>query len=234
MNSDQRYLTISSHVDHESTEREEELVLTAKAGSHAAFGELQKMYSDRLYKRILSITRNREDAEDALQDTFLRAFRALPSFEGRAKFLSWLTRIAINSALGIIRKHRTRPEMSLAQQVIFEDDYLFLDVRDDALNPEELCRQKQRSRAIWQAIQRLDSKLRIPLHIWMSQENSINEIAGALGISSASVKSRLHRARKRLIQSPALRNHKTDFIRTGRGALNLGLRNRGQPYPNGE
>ena len=234
MNSSQRSLTISPWVNHEATEREEELVLTAKAGSHTAFGELQKIYSHRLYSRILSITRNREDAEDALQETFLRAYRALPAFEGRSKFLSWLTRIAINSALMVIRKHRSRREMSFEQQLGVEDDSLFLDVRNDAPDPEELCDQKQRSRAILHAIDRLDPNLRIPLYIWISQEHSIKEIAQTLGISLASAKSRLHRARKRLIQSPALRSHRMEAIRTDRGASNSSRQNRVQASLNSE
>jgi len=211
MNSDQRCLTISPRMNHEATTREAELVLAAKAGSHAAFAELRQMYSDRLYKRVYSITRNCEDAEDVLQDTFLRAYRALPSFEGKSKFSSWLTRIAINSALAILRRHRSRPEISFEQQPRQGDDFVSLDVPYDALNPEELCDQRQRSRKILYAIERLDPKLRLPLHIRISQEHSINEIAQALGISLASAKSRLYRARKRLMQSPALRNRKMEM-----------------------
>ena len=213
MSSDQRYLMISPRVNHQTTAREEGLVLTAKAGSHAAFGELQQTYSHRLFTRILSITRNREDAEDALQDTFLRAYRSLPSFEGRSKFSSWLTRIAINSALAVLRKHRSRPEISLEQQPSLEDDAVFVDVANGGLNPEELYDQKQRSRAIQRAIQRLSPNLRVPLHTLISQEHSIKEIAKTLGISSASVKSRLHRARKGLRQSPILRNHRMEANR---------------------
>lgn len=206
MNSTQHYSPILQCVSQEAIARDEELLLAATAGSDAAFAELQNIYAHRLYKRILSITRNREDAEDALQDTFFRAYRALPSFQGRAKFSSWLTRIAINSALMVIRKRRARPEMSFEQQPGIEDDTPFFDVRDEALNPEELCDQKERSRAILHAIQRLNPKMRTPLHIWISQGRSIKEIAQDLGISSASVKSRLLRARKRLTQSPALCN----------------------------
>ncbi len=69
--------------------RDMELVAAARAGSSAAFEELQSLYSHRLYKRIVSLTRNHGDAEDALQDTFLRAYVALNSFEGRSQFVSW-------------------------------------------------------------------------------------------------------------------------------------------------
>jgi RNA polymerase sigma-70 factor (ECF subfamily) len=213
MNSDYCVLTISPEISYEATSRETELVKAATAGSHAAFEELRSMYSVRLYKRVFSITRNCEDAEDALQDAFLLAYRALPSFEGRSRFSSWLTRIAINSALGILRRHRSRPEISLEQPPSLEEDSISVDARTGGLNPEELCDQRQRSYEILRAIERLDPKLRVPLRIRMSQEYSIKEIALNLGISSACVKSRLHRARKRLSQSPALRNHRTEANR---------------------
>ena len=93
--------------------RDLELVAAARIGSSAAFQELQSRYSRRLYRRIQSITRNHEDAEDALQETFLRAYLALDSFEGRSQFASWLTRIAINSALMVLRVRRRRAEVSL-------------------------------------------------------------------------------------------------------------------------
>jgi RNA polymerase sigma-70 factor, ECF subfamily len=212
MNASKCYLPISPLLSHEATAREEELVLAAKAGSDAAFGELQKKYSYRLYKHVLSITHNREDPEDVLQDTFLLAYRALHSFEGRSKLSTWLTRIAINSALAMLRKRRSRPETSY-EQLDLEDSSPFVDVRDHALNLEELCEQKQRSREILHAILELEPNLRIPLYIQISQEHSINEIAQTLGISSASAKSRLFRARKQLIQSSALRNHRIEGCR---------------------
>jgi RNA polymerase sigma-70 factor (ECF subfamily) len=207
MNPAERRSTISPRMNEESTARDEELLLAARAGSHAAFGELQKSYSNRLYCRILLITRNREDAEDALQETFFRAYLALPSFEGRARFSTWLTKIAINSALMTIRKRRARPETSFEQQTRFGDDRAWFDVPDSALNPEQLCDQRQRSLAVHCAIQGLDPKLRTPIGIWISQEHSMKDLAQHLGVSLASVKSRLHRARKQLVRSPSLRNH---------------------------
>src|ERR1700733_10328562 len=96
----------------DAASRDLELVAAARAGSNAAFEEIQSHYSRRLYRRIQSITKNHEDSEDALQDTFLRAYLALDSFEGRSQFASWLTRIAINSALMVLRRRRTRAEVS--------------------------------------------------------------------------------------------------------------------------
>lgn len=208
MHSPRQESIASSRADHQVTGHESELILAAQTGSHAAFEELQQTYSNRIYRSILSITRNCEDAEDALQDTFFRAYRALPSFEGRAKISSWLTRIAINSALMTVRKRHAPPGMSIEQNANCGDDSSRIDVPDSALNPEQLCYQNQRSQAISLAIRRLDPKLRTPIHMWLSDEPSMKELAQQLGVSIASAKARLHRARKRLIRSPELRNHK--------------------------
>jgi len=204
MNSAERCLAISSDTNYEAAARDEDLLLAARSGSHAAFAELQKIYSPCVFKRILSITRNREDAEDALQDAFLNAYLALPSFEGRSRFSSWLTRIGINSALMILRRRRCRPETSFEQYQDSEGDSAYLDVRDRAFDPEQLYDQQQRCDAIRCALQRLDPKLRVVMGIRLSEEHSMQRIAQHLGVSVASVKARLHRARKRLLRSPML------------------------------
>ena len=173
INPEGQYLGTSPNIDCDAVAREEDLLLAARSGSHAAFGELQKIHSHRLYKRIYSITRNQEDAEDALQDTFLSAFVALPSFQGRSKFSTWLTRIGINSALTILRRRRRRPETPFEQDPGFESDGAQVDVRDEALNPQQLYDQQQRCHAIHCAIQRLDPRLRSAIGIWMSEDHSI-------------------------------------------------------------
>ena len=93
--------------------REVGIMTAPGTGSTMALDELQKEYSSRLFKTILRITKNWEDAEDALQDTFLRAYLALHGFGGRSSVYSWLTRIAINSALMVLRRSRSRPEAFL-------------------------------------------------------------------------------------------------------------------------
>jgi RNA polymerase sigma-70 factor (ECF subfamily) len=181
-----------------------ELVAAARAGSSSAFEELQSLYSRRLYKRIFSVTRNREDAEDALQDTFLRAYVALNSFEGRSQFASWLTRIAINSALMTLRKRRSRAEVSFDLPSESEEHSQTFDVCDTALNPEQICEQRQRCYCALRAVNKLHPRLRTPLSIWMNQECSMKEVARALDLPLATVKARLHRARKRLNRDAGL------------------------------
>jgi RNA polymerase sigma-70 factor, ECF subfamily len=198
MYSEIRYSYSVNAIKDDVAERDMALVAAARGGSSAAFEELQRLYSHRLYKRILSMTRNREDAEDALQDTFLRAYVALNSFEGRSQFVSWLTRIAITSALMTLRKRRTRSEVSFDIPSESDEPSQTFDVRDTALNPEQIYEQRQRCYRALQAVHKLHPKLRTALSIWMKQECSMKELAHTLDLPLATVKARLHRARKRL------------------------------------
>jgi RNA polymerase sigma-70 factor (ECF subfamily) len=184
--------------------REAELVIAAQGGSTNAFEELQKLHRFRLYRAILSITKNREDAEDALQDTFLRAFLALGKFEGRSKFGSWLTRIAINSALMNIRKRRLRPEVFIEQSSESDDDALSFDLRDSGLNPEQMYDQHERCLGVLRAMERLNPKFQAPIRIRTLEECSIQEVAHTLDVSLATAKTRIYRARRRLRRSLAL------------------------------
>src|SRR5579863_4219920 len=153
--------------DHDAPSGDLELVAAAKGGSKAAFEELQSRYSRRLYRRIQFITRNHEDAEDALQETFLHAYLALNSFEGRSQFASWLTRIAINSALMVLRRRRSRPEISFELSTESDESVVTIDVLDSALNPEQLYELRQKSACALRAIGRLDLNLRAPMATWM-------------------------------------------------------------------
>ena len=201
MESAERTLGILPLVNWDAAAHDEKLMHAAKAGSETAFAELQRTYGQRLYKRILSITRNHEDAEDALQDTFMHAYLGMQSFEGRSTLSTWLTRIAINSALMSIRKRRSRPEVPFEGLSVPENESTLFDIRDNGLNPEQRCDQNQRCEIIQRAIHTLDPKLRTPISMRMSKEKSLKEIALELDVSVASAKSRLHRARKRLARS---------------------------------
>ena len=179
-------------------ERDAQLVSEAKAGSRDAFAELQNLYARRLYNTVLRITKNHEDAEDALQDTFLRAYLALDSFEGRSQFASWLTRIAINSALMVLRRRRTRAELSFEPLLESGEPVPTIDLRETSLNPEQLYDLRQRSHCALRAIGNLNNNLRTPMTTWIERDCSMKEVAQTLDLSLAAVKSRLHRARKQL------------------------------------
>jgi len=162
------------------------------------FEDLHATYSRRLYRTILAITKNPEDAEDALQDTFMRAYLARDAFEGRSSIYSWLTRIAINSALMVLRKRRVRSECLFDPQPDDQYDLIAFEVRDSAPNPEELCVLHQRQLKTLHALRGLRPHLREPIRMQVTRGWSIREIGRSLNISEAAVKSRIYRARQQL------------------------------------
>ena len=174
------------------------IVSAPHADGQVAFGELHAIYSKRLYRTIVAITKNPDDAEDVLQDTFLRAYLARESFEGRSSIYSWLTRIAINSALMVLRKRRVRPEVLFDPQPDDRGESVTFEVRDSAPDPEELCVLHQHQLKTLRALRRLRPHLREPIRMQVTHGWSIREISQALNISEAAVKSRLSRARQQL------------------------------------
>jgi len=178
--------------------RDTELISAALTGSSDAFAELQRLYSPQLYNTIFRITRNREDTEDVLQETLLRAYVALENFEGRSSVYSWLTRIAINTALMLLRKRRNHHETTFDVTGEPENGVARLDPEDPRLNPEQICDQKQRCSNLQRQIERLQTNLREPLQTRMTHGSSLEEIAKDLEITEAAVKARLYRARAKL------------------------------------
>jgi RNA polymerase sigma-70 factor, ECF subfamily len=178
--------------------RSKQLVAAARSGSAAAFAELREIYAQRVFRKLVIITQNREDAEDALQDTFLRAYMAFHTFEGRASFYTWVTRIAINSALMILRRRRIRSEVSFDRAKETEEEIPDFEFKDTGPSPEHICLQRQRYARTLGSIGKLQPRLRQVIEMQMKDSCSAREIAQALQISEAAVKSRLRRARMRL------------------------------------
>lgn len=174
------------------------IVAAPHANGQAGFDELHAIYSKRLYRTIVAITKNPDDAEDVLQETFLRAYLARDTFEGRSSIYSWLTRIAINSALMLLRKRRVRPEFSFDSQPDDRGESTSFEVRDCGPDPEELCAQHQHQLKTLRELRRLRPQLREPIWMQVTHGWSIKEIGRALSISDAAVKARLHRARRQL------------------------------------
>ena len=174
------------------------LVSMAKLGDSDAFVELSKLHSNRLLRTIYQITRNWQDAEDALQDATLRAFSHLKDFEGKSTFSTWLTRIAINSALMMLRKKR------VCQEIPFEgidgsgENYEPREPRSPAEDPETRLARKEREELLNDAILRLPQVLREVVELRQARGYSTREIAQALRITVPAVKSRLTRARSAL------------------------------------
>lgn len=185
--------------------RDMEIVAAARAGCPRAFSELYALYHRRIYKTIFSITRHQEDAEDVLQDTFLRVYLSLHTFEGRSSFYSWLTQVAINSALMCLRKRRSCPETLLDLQHDNLTETIFVQIRDPGPTPEQVCDLRQRGVGVLRALRNLKPGLREPIEMQITGDRTMREISRALNISIASVKARLHRARLRLYAVHALK-----------------------------
>lgn len=193
---------------------DDDVVSAAQSGSPEVFEKLHALYSRRLYKTILAITKNRPDAEDALQDTFLRAYLAIQKFEGRSNIYSWLTRIAINCALTILRKQRARAEVLFDLQPDPQCESLSFEVKDTAPNPEEAYDVDQRQLKTLRAIRSLDPHLRAPIRMQLIHGCSLREISRALDLSESAVKTRLYRARRRLSASHHLSGSERPLTRS--------------------
>jgi RNA polymerase sigma-70 factor (ECF subfamily) len=176
---------------------EASLVAAAKGGSLDAFQELVSRYEAKIYRLAWNITRNKEDAEDAMQDAFLKAFQHLDGFEGGSRFYTWLVRIAVNEALMKLRKRRPN-QVSLDEPVQSDDDLMPRDLQDWGPSPEQRYARTELNQILTDAIEELDSPYRMAFVLRDVSELSTEETAEALGISVPAVKSRLLRARLKL------------------------------------
>jgi RNA polymerase sigma factor (sigma-70 family) len=176
---------------------EHELVRLAKGGDGLAYTELCRRYARRVFLIVFRITKNREDAEDVLQEALMKALIHLEGFDGRSAFSTWLTRIAINSALMLRRKRRNDFEFSIDHDNQ-ADSNSAIQIADRTPSAEEHLRITQLDRQVHRAIQRLPSLLRVPLELQIAEDLPIRELAIRLGISVAATKSRLLRARRRV------------------------------------
>jgi RNA polymerase sigma-70 factor (ECF subfamily) len=170
----------------------------ARNGCSSAFSELFHLYRPRVWGIIRSIVRNREDAEDALQDTFLRAYQALKGFRGDSSFYSWLVRIAINSSFMVLRKKRRHDEIEISQRTGEDNRIYSYDFVDWRPNPEQRYSQEQGYVRALRSVRRLPKQLGSVLELRVIEEQSIGEIQHRLGLTKAAIKARLFRARNRL------------------------------------
>jgi RNA polymerase sigma-70 factor (ECF subfamily) len=195
----------SNHSLHDlQVSEEERLLASAKVGHTEAFDELCKRHAEQIFHVVHRITRNREDSEDAMQESFLRAFIHLEDFDGRSRFQTWLTRIAMNSALMKLRKNRTLREIQMEESIESSEPW-HQQVPDPALNPEERCAKHERESILREAIAKLRPRIRDAVEIYQLQECSLDETADSLGISVAAVKGRLFHARAALRRVPRLK-----------------------------
>ena len=144
------------------------------------------------------ITRNREDAEDVVQQSFQKAFIHLKKFEGKSLFYSWLTRIAINEALMLLRRKRGSHEVPIEESSTNTENALPLSFLDLAPNPEDSCLDREREQILSAALNRLRPGIRKAIELRELGELSTRETALVMGLSVAAVKARVFHGRRKL------------------------------------
>ena len=170
---------------------EKELVRLAREGSQEAFEELVKKYQSKVFSMALSFTRNREAADDLAQEVFLKAYLALPRFQGKSEFGTWLYRISVNHIKDFLRKKGRAKEVSL------EDvGEISLSDRDQADKAALEAEAEARRGLVRRSVERLPDKYRVILTLRDIQGLPYDEISRVLRLSPGTVDSRLHRARK--------------------------------------
>lgn len=174
------------------------LVAKAKAGDASAFSELVTHYDRRVFRMAKQITQNDEDAEDVLQETFLKAYSHLDDFQGNSKFYTWLVRIAVNEALMKLRKRRSDKTVPLDDPIDTGEDVVAREIAVWEDDPEQLYGREELATILDQAVQGLKPAYRTVFILRDIEEMSIEETAEALDLSISAVKSRLLRARLQL------------------------------------
>lgn len=180
-------------------EDEPALITAAKAGDAGAFEELVSRYDRKIFRLAENITKNREDAEDAMQEAFLKAYAHLKEFHGESRFYTWLVRIAMNEALMRLRTRRPG-QVSLDEPVETGDDFMPREVQDWGPGPEKRYAQIEMQNILADAIEKLHPAFRTVFLLRDMEELSTEETAETLGLSIPAVKSRLLRARLKLRQ----------------------------------
>jgi len=173
-------------------------VEAARAGDIAAFERLVRRYERNVFRIAQNITHNREDAEDVVQEAFLKAYRNLDQFQGQSKFYTWLVRIAVNEALMRLRRRRPEKIVSIDEDIQTDEDAIPREIADWSPNPEQLYKQSELREILDKTIQGLPPGFRTVFILRDVEGLSTEETAQALELSVPAVKSRLLRARLQL------------------------------------
>jgi RNA polymerase sigma-70 factor (ECF subfamily) len=188
----------SSSPDRLVAQEDVALVAAAKIGDAHAFELLVERHERRVFSLVQRMTRNREDAEDAVQQSFQKAFIHLKKFEGESLFSTWLTRIAINEALMVLRKRRGTREVPIVESNTEGETAVPLDFADVSPNPEDTCLRREQERILTAAVNELTPGMRRAIELRELGELSTGETAQVMGLSVAAVKARVFHGRKKL------------------------------------
>lgn len=175
-------------------ERDRELVRLAKKGDTDAFGKLMLEYQNKIYRLARRMTETDEDAEDVLQEAFIKAFKSLAGFKGKSKFSTWLYRITVNLALMKLRRRKI-DAVSLDEPMVTEEGAVQREIEDEAVGPLEELIESESMEVLDAAIEELPQAYRAVFVLRHVEGLSTEETARIVGISVPAVKSRLHRTR---------------------------------------
>jgi RNA polymerase sigma-70 factor, ECF subfamily len=175
-----------------------DLIRQAVVGNPEAQEQLFKTHTPRLYRTVFAVLRNREDAEDTVQESWCRAYAHLDSFQGRAAFSTWLTRIAINTALMLRRRKSIRVEASLNDVLDNQSESFFDGTAAETPNPEEIYVASELNALIEDQIHELPPRVQAAFRLRKVEEFSVAEAVQALGIRETALKSRVLRARRKI------------------------------------
>jgi RNA polymerase sigma-70 factor, ECF subfamily len=181
-----------------SIDDEAALVAQARTGNAAAFTSLVERYEGKIFRLAQHITQNREDAEDVLQETFLKAYEHLDQFQGAARFYTWIVRIAVNQALMKLRKRKSDRTVSMDEEIDTGEDTVAREIAGWEENPEQQFSREEMTSILNTAVDGLPPIYRAVFVLRDVDELSTEETAEALNLSIPAVKSRLLRARLQL------------------------------------
>ena len=174
------------------------IVAQARLGDAKAFSELLRRYEGKIFRLAQHITQNREDAEDVLQEAFLKAYEHLDQFQGQSKFYTWIVRIAVNQALMKLRKRKSDRSVSLDETIDTGEDKVAREIAAWDENPEQKYTREEMNQILSTAIEGLAPIYRAVFVLRDVDGLSTEEAAEALELSVPAVKSRLLRARLQL------------------------------------
>ena len=191
-------VTVGMPVSSQTGVDESILVAQSRQGDTVAFGELVRRYEAKIFRLALHVTQNREDAEDVLQETFMKAYEHLDQFQGNSKFYTWIVRIAVNQALMKLRRRKTDKSVSLDETIDTGEDTIVREIAAWDENPEQRFSREELGGILDTAVESLEPPYRSVFVLRDIEELSTEETADALGLSIPAVKSRLLRARLQL------------------------------------
>lgn len=174
------------------------LVVRTQKGDVAAFNELVGKYERKVFRLARNITNNQEDAEDVLQETFLKAYTKIGGFQGNSKFYTWLVRIAVNESLMKLRKRKSDKTVSMDEGIDTGEEVMVREIAVWDDDPEQRYTQEEIREILKDAVESLRPAFRTVFVLRDIEELSTEETANILGLSIPAVKSRLLRARLQL------------------------------------